>query len=356
MFEHRRRSSRSSSSSRWCPPPRSTGGRRRTRRSPVGAPTRRVRGRERRDSSGFPSAIALEITTASGSPSALASWPTRTRAPEAASSRSPSESFRSEPETAIPLARKSRARFRIPAPPTPIRCTVRTPSNEGTPSVGIEPDGRSVQRRPVDERTLMADGHRIPHQLGHPFVGVGLRPRGPGLRHHGPSLPIRDEREDPVSEPLRRQVAVPVDRPRLRRAPAPWRSPPDGRPSRADTERGSTGSSTPRARGSCSRRLGRPRDRPPRAPAPSGRGTARSARSTAISLIDRRGDDLVVGRAGQHDELQVGSCRRGAGSRPRPCGRGGGRPDSRRSRGPSSVRARGSTSAAPRPPAPRGGR
>ena len=49
-----RRSSRSSSSSRWCPPPRSTGGRRRTRRSPVVAPTRRARGRERRTAPGSP--------------------------------------------------------------------------------------------------------------------------------------------------------------------------------------------------------------------------------------------------------------------------------------------------------------
>ena len=151
--------------------------------------------------------------------SASARWPTKTVGARVRSSTSPRESFRSEPVTAMPRARKSRARLRMPAPPTPIRWTEVIPSSVGTGRVGMLPAGGSVGRHRAASTTSAASRSSASGVLH-------ARARSP---HAAASSVVVYEGEDTTGHPLRRQVDVRVELGRTARRRARARSRSDGR-------------------------------------------------------------------------------------------------------------------------------
>ncbi len=107
----------------------------------------------------------------------------------------------SDPETAMPRARNNRARFRMPAPPTPIMCTAATSSERGHAERGDASGGRRV-----------GGPHPPPrHQVGEPRGGVGRAPRERRARHRLTPRRVVRECDDAACQPIGRELFVQVE-------------------------------------------------------------------------------------------------------------------------------------------------
>ena len=230
--------------------------------------------------------------------------PTSTSAPRPRSSASPFESLRSDPLTAMPRARSSFARFRMPAPPMPIRWRRDTPSSDG-----------HVQRRDASRR------RRVPPRLlalGHVRTASTTRDANraaaSGFAHSLARAPmdaslsgIVHERQHRRREDVRRAARRRAPTPRHRRAPARARSRLDGPRWRADTAPGSTAARTPPApRWSSRPTVPRP-DRRRRIRAPSDPGTARTTTRATPRALSRARELGLASRTRDDQQLEVAS-------------------------------------------------
>ena len=110
--------------------------------------------------SGLPSGTAVERVTKVTSPKLSAACPTRTSTPRAESRSSPEEAFRSDPLTEWPIVVSTSAMALIPAPPTPITCTL----------IGCE---RSGTQSPIP-LILPPSSRVMGDDLNDPLGGIGL--------------------------------------------------------------------------------------------------------------------------------------------------------------------------------------
>src|SRR5690606_10119682 len=128
-----------------------------------------------------------DTTTVSAPVTCAASCPTHVGTPAAVSAASVADAVASEPWTRTPRACRSRATTDMPAPPTPIRCTVPQRA------------ARSVRSSPTSS---------LLDQVGDGRGSVGPA-HARGRESHGiPALVVREQRQERALDPRPRQQVV----------------------------------------------------------------------------------------------------------------------------------------------------
>ena len=228
--------------------------------------------------------------------------------------------------------------MRIPAPPTPTRWALRTPSRRGHRHRRYRPRRRRTRDRPITAAHLR-------DQRGESAAASGSGPRAQRPRPSRPASRIVD-RTSSGCQPARtsrREGRVLEQVGRADRGPAPARSPPDGSRSRGDTERGSPGRrrsassvmlfapARDTARSATRVREVHPFDERQRPDPQRPLGAPRRGRSTSRWVGARAHEQLEVGALRQmlggarHRSVQV-QCPLAPAERPaRSCGKGPGR-------------------------------